>query len=124
MNFVLKDKKTGIGFRFAWNGIITALKKERNLQLQFLIAFGVVIFSVLLKLSLTEWLIVLLIICLVITLEMVNSVVERIIDYVKPAIHPEAKVIKDMAAGAVLISAIFSVVIGLIIFIPKIIILF
>lgn len=121
MSSVLKDKKRSIGFKYAWNGIRLALKNERNFRLHLLSALLVIICSFIFQLSAMEWGIILLIISLVITLEMVNSVIERLIDYVKPEIHPQAKMIKDIAAGAVLISAIFSVVIGLIIFIPKII---
>lgn len=53
--------------------------------------------------------------------ELFNSAVEQIIDYIKPEMHPKAKIIKDVAAGAVLVTAIIALIIGVIIFLPKII---
>ena len=74
-----------------------------------------------LKVSVTEWMILLSCIGLVVSLEMVNSTIEKICDHVNPHIHPSIKIIKDIAAGAVLWSALISAIIGLIIFLPKIV---
>lgn len=82
-------------------------------------AILVVIASIYFQISAFEWLFVLVAVQVVIITELINSVIERVIDYVKPDIHPKAKVIKDMAASIVLIGAIFSVITGLVIFLPK-----
>src|SRR5690625_3948092 len=115
----LKGRKDKIGLRFAWQGIIKVIREERNFQIHRIIGGLVVILSVIVQLNFLEWTIVLLTICLVLVMEMINTLIERLIDYFKPEQHEKAKHIKDIAAGSVLITAIFAAIIGLIIFIPK-----
>ena len=79
----------------------------------------VIICGFIFHLSITEWLICILLFALVISLELVNTAIEAVVDLCSPDYHELAKYAKDVAAGSVLISAIASVVIGLIIFIPK-----
>lgn len=67
-----------------------------------------------------EWVAVITVIGLVVTTEMVNTAIEETINYVKPEIHPAAKKIKDIAAGAVLIASLTALIVGVVIFIPKI----
>ncbi|MFG6114294.1 diacylglycerol kinase family protein [Halobacillus sp. MO56] len=114
------NKKRGIGFRYAWRGIIIVAKTERNIKIHITAAVIVLILSWLLHLSPVEWTVILLIIALVLTLEMVNTSIEKAMDHLAPDIHPAVGAIKDIAAGAVLVAAFFSVIIGLIIFLPKI----
>lgn len=114
-----ENKKRGIGLSFAWNGVKQAFVYERNFRIHLLVAVIVILLGCLCRISPIEWLTLTMIIVIVLALELVNSVCERIIDYVKPEIHEEAMLIKDMAAGAVFIVAIGSIVIGCIIFIPK-----
>jgi diacylglycerol kinase (ATP) len=71
-----------------------------------------------------EWIVIILCFAIVMTAEAFNSAIEKLVDFVSPGIHPQAGKIKDIAAGAVLITAIIAAIIGCIIFIPKIIILF
>ncbi|WP_240510198.1 diacylglycerol kinase family protein [Virgibacillus profundi] len=120
----MKGKKRSIGFSFAWNGIKTAVKTERNFKSHILAAIFVCISGLFFQLSKIEWVVILLVIGLVLVTELINTAIEKMIDYLKPDIHPSAKAIKDIAAGAVLIAAITAVLIGLIIFIPKIYTLF
>jgi diacylglycerol kinase len=68
-----------------------------------------------------EWLVIILFTALVISLEMFNSALEKLCDKVNPELDPQIKLIKDMAAGAVLWASLLSVVAGICIFIPKII---
>lgn len=112
-----KDKK--IGFNHAWHGLKLVFKLELNFRIHFLIGLLVIIAGFILKISLNEWLAVILTIGLVLVSEMFNTVVETLLDYLNPAIHPTAKMIKDISAGAVLVSALIAVIIGLIVFIPK-----
>lgn len=119
MNLALDGKKRRIGFSFAWNGIVEAIKAECNFQFHLIAAVLVIAAGFVLHLSLIEWVMIVLVIGLVLTVELINSAIERIIDYVKPEIHPAAKIIKDTSAGAVLITAIIAVIIGFLIFIPK-----
>lgn len=115
----MNGKKRGIGLSFALDGLKHIVKKEKNFKIHFCIAIIVVIISGLFKLTLIEWTIILLVISLVFITEIINSAIEHLIDYIKPEIHPKAKIIKDMLAGSVLICAIVAIIIGLIIFIPK-----
>ena len=105
-------------FSYAIQGILTAMK-EQNLRFHIVSAVVVVITGIVTGLSLTEWLILTLIIALVIGAEMFNTAIERVVDLSSPEIHPLAKDAKDIAAGAVLVFASASVIIGLLIFLPK-----
>ncbi|MGM8213526.1 diacylglycerol kinase family protein [Virgibacillus sp. W0430] len=117
----MKDKKKRIGFSFAWNGLKEVLRTEKNFQLQFILFITVLLASIYFGLSSIEWALLLLTSGIVFIAEMFNSAIERIIDYIKPEIHPMAKLIKDIAASAVLVAAIISVIVGFIIFLPKIV---
>lgn len=105
-------------FRYAVEGILTATK-EQNLRFHLLSAVIVVLAGMLTGLSTTEWLLITFVIALVIGAELFNSAIERVVDLASPEIHPLAKQAKDMAAGAVLVFAVASVIIGLLIFLPK-----
>ncbi|MED3661528.1 diacylglycerol kinase family protein [Ureibacillus sp. FSL K6-8385] len=105
-------------FRFAFEGILLA-SKERNMRFHLVSAVIVVIAGLWTRLSALEWLVLIITIALVIGLEMVNTAIEYVVDMASPDFHPMAKAAKDVAAGAVLVFAIASVIIGLIIFLPK-----
>ncbi|MBX8943284.1 MULTISPECIES: diacylglycerol kinase family protein [Lysinibacillus] len=105
-------------FGYAFEGIITA-SKEQNLKSHIVSAIIVILASYLTGLSRMEWYIVLLLIALMFALEMMNTAIERVVDLASPEIHPLAKQAKDIAAGAVLVFALFSAIIGLLIFLPK-----
>jgi undecaprenol kinase len=93
---------------------------ERNAQIQLVISAGVILAGWLFCLSKQEWLAVLICIMTVLVMEMVNTAIEKLSDVVQESYHPGIKMVKDLSAGAVLLAAIVSVVIGCIIFIPKI----
>ena len=105
-------------FRYALEGIFTATK-EQNLRFHLLSTVIVIIAGFLTGLSIFEWLIITVVIALVIGTEMINTAIERVVDLASPEIHPLAKQAKDIAAGAVLVFAVASVIIGLLIFLPK-----
>lgn len=119
----MKEVKRGIGFKYAINGIKEAVVHERNFRVHLVISFFVICFCMLVKLTQIEWVIIFLAIFIVLIMELINSVIERIIDYVKPEVHPKAKIIKDLAAGVVLLSAILSIILGLFVLVPKVIVL-
>ena len=125
----LKDKKYKSrnliqSFKYAINGLVTGFKKERNIKVDFFVACVVIIFGFVFSVSMTEWAVLVLCFTLVLSLEYVNTAIESVVDLASPEINPLAKVSKDVAAGAVLFSAINAVVIGIIIFLPKFIDLF
>ncbi len=105
-------------FGYAFEGIITA-SKEQNLKSHIVSAVIVILAGYFTGLSRTEWYIVLLLIALMFALEMINTAIERVVDLASPNFHPLAKQAKDIAAGGVLVFALFSAIIGLLIFLPK-----
>lgn len=110
-----------LSFKYAFEGIVSAFKKERNLKIHFVIAVVVIVLGALFKLHKLEWLILILTIGIMIVLELINTSIERTIDLITEDYHPLAKQAKDIAAAACLVFAICTVIIGLIIFLPKII---
>lgn len=113
-------KKQGLytAFVIAFKGITLAFK-ERNFLIDVFCAIAAIILAFILKISNLEWIAVLFCIALVLCLEMFNTVIERTIDHLHPKQHSKAGEIKDIAAGSVLVAAIFSAVIGGLIFLPK-----
>lgn len=107
-------------FGYAFQGIFTCVRKERNMKIHCVAAVLVVIAGVILKISAIEWCICMVLVGLVMALEHVNTAVEAVVDMVTEEYHPLAKVAKDTAAGAVLIAAIMAAIAGCIIFLPKI----
>ena len=113
------ETKLIFSFKYAFEGIITTIKEERNMFIHFLITIIVVITGVYVRLSLNEWIICLLLFALVFSLELINTAIENTVDLVTTKKNKKAKLAKDAAAGAVLIAAIFASIIGIIIFLPK-----
>jgi undecaprenol kinase len=93
---------------------------ERNMRIHVVISIAVVIIGLMVDLTPIEWLFILFAIGGVITLELLNTALERIVDLVTEDCHPLAKQAKDISAGAVFIYALLSVIVGIIIFLPKI----
>lgn len=118
------DKKTSLykSFGYAIAGILSCVRRERNMKIHCIFTALVIIMGVALKISAAEWCICLLLFGLVMALELVNTSIEAVVDLVTEEENPLAGRAKDMAAGAVLIAAIMAAVIGCIIFLPKIII--
>ena len=108
-------------FIHAGNGIISAFKTEQNLLIDLICGIITIIIGFLLKISTIELTVVLIVIALVISMELINTAIEYVVDMAMPEIHPLAKLSKDIAAGAVLVSSLMAVVIGLIIYLPKLI---
>ncbi|KXH87409.1 diacylglycerol kinase family protein [Sporosarcina sp. HYO08] len=106
-------------FFYAWNGLLHGSHAERNVKFHLFFAVIVVVAGLLTGLSTVEWLVVIMLIGGVIALELVNTAIERVVDLVIQEQHPLAGQAKDLAAGAVLVFAIASAVIGCFIFIPK-----
>ena len=109
-------------FSYAIQGVFTVFQEERNMRSHTLSTVAVLLISLFLPLNLNEWLWILLVCFLVLVMEIWNTVVENIVDLVSPDYHPLAKKIKDMAAAAVLLTSFFSFITGVIILVPKILI--
>ena len=106
-------------FGYAFQGIFNTIRKERNIKIHCAAAILVTIFGIWLQISKTEWMICFILFGLILALELVNTAVEATVDLFTEERKPLAKKAKDAAAGAVLIVAIFAAVIGILIFIPK-----
>ena len=116
-----KSKNIFYSFKYAFEGIFYGFRTARNLIVDIVVAFLVVLFGFLLDISINEWLVVILCFGLVMSLELVNSAIEEVVDMTMPDVNVRAKRSKDLAAGAVLMSAFMSMIIGIIIFLPKLI---
>jgi diacylglycerol kinase len=108
-------------FVYAFTGLITFFRHERNGKIQLLAAVLAVILGGVLHVSRQEWMWLIACIATVLSFEMMNTAVEKICNMVQPGFHPAVKLIKDVAAAAVLLVAFFSALIGALIFLPKII---
>jgi diacylglycerol kinase len=117
-------KKFFHSFTYPIKGLKYAYRNEQNLAFDVGIALIVVIAGFLFKVSINEWAMLALTIGMVISLELVNTAIEAVVDLVTEEYHPLAKVAKDTSAAAVFIFSIAAAVVGLIVFIPKIIGLF
>lgn len=106
-------------FGSAFNGIICCFKEEKNCKIHLFFTVAALSANVILQVSPTEWCLVLFAIGSVWAAEIMNTAVERTIDLITTDFHPLAKKGKDMAAGSVLILSAVSVLIGLIIYLPK-----
>ena len=107
-------------FKYAFQGIKYSFHTQRNIRIHFCIAIIVLFMGTYLRLNNIEWAVILLTISIVVTGEMVNTAIEKTIDLVTEEYKLYAKIAKDVAAGAVLISSIMSLIIGILIFYQKI----
>lgn len=114
-------KKFFISVTFAVEGVKQFFSCDRNGKIQIVIGITAITLGFTVSLSSFQWLLILFCIGLVISLEMINSAIERYCDLVTTDFHPGIKIIKDVAAGAVLVASVMSLIIGLIIFIPALV---
>lgn len=106
-------------FGYAASGILSVFKSEVNMRIHLMVVLLVIISGFVFNISIIEWMLCIVCFGLVIGMEMLNTAIESIVDLVSPNQHTLAGKAKDIAAGAVLICAIISVIVGLLIFVPK-----
>lgn len=112
-------KKFIFSFKNALNGIYLLIRDERNAKIHVMAIILVVITGIIFDINRFEWCFIALAISLVLITETINTVIENMIDFITLERKPELKKIKDIAAGSVLIAALFAVIIAGIIFLPK-----
>ena len=117
----VKSKKLVNSFKYAGEGIVSSLKTERNMKIHVIIMFLVILAGVLLKINKEEWITCIICFAIVIAGELFNTAIETVVNIVMPYRNEKAKLAKDISAGGVLVLAIGAAIIGLIIFVPKII---
>lgn len=113
-------KKFVAGFGYAFEGLWYAIRTQRNMRVHIAIACIIVIAAILLRISAVEFAMLFVAITGVFIAEMFNTVIEICVDLASPEYHPLAKVAKDVAAGAVLLNALLSIVIGLFVLGPHV----
>lgn len=104
---------------FALQGVRQVFMTEANMRIHLVLTVLVIICGFIFKISVTEWMFCLMSFGWVISMEMMNTAIEKYVDFVTPEFHTAAGHAKDIAAGAVLISALFAAIVGLVIFVPK-----
>lgn len=114
-----KEHSTPKSFVFAFSGIREALKNEPNLRIHFLVGLLAIVLAFYFSFTSIEWIILLITICFVLMVELINTSLEALVNLVSPELKTEAKLAKDVAAAAVLISAVLSIVVGIFLFLPK-----
>ncbi len=107
-------------FAFAFNGLRILFKEEHNSRVHLFATITVIIAAILFEVNIYEWVAIIFAIGLVITVEIINTAIENIADYLTTDKNEKIKKIKDLSAAAVLISAMTALLIGLIVFLPKI----
>lgn len=115
-NFSVKERLGS--FKYAFKGMKHMLKAEHNMWIHLSVAIVVIVLGLVLKISRFDWMIVSLCIGFVLTTEIMNTAIEKLTDKVSPERNEMAGLVKDIAACAVLVSVIASVVAGLLVFVP------
>ncbi len=132
MNMISRDerkrqkgiKKFLLSFSYPIKGLKYAYRNEQNLAVDVGISLLVLIAGFIFQLQHYEWIIIVMTIAVVIAGELINTAIEAVVDLVTEEYHPLAKVAKDTSAAAVFVLAIMAAVVGIIIFLPKLISLF
>lgn len=119
MNPKQEYKKLINSFKYAIEGFISSFKTERNMKIHVLAMIIVIALGIFFKLNTIEWCFIAIAIATVISGELFNTAIETVVDMISPEKNPKAKLVKDIAAAAVLALAIGAAVVGMIIFIPK-----
>jgi diacylglycerol kinase len=117
-------KKRWQSILFACQGLRNGFLTQPNFRIHLAVAIAVIVFGWMLSLSRMEWIVITLTIALVLSSEMLNTAMEYLTNLVSPDYHPLAGKAKDAAAAAVLLTAAAAVLVGLIIFLPKLLQLF
>jgi len=107
-------------FVYAFEGVMYFIKHEAQALIHLIAIVAVIGAGYWFNITLTEWIAVVFAIGIVISAEMLNTAIEKLTDMVSPQINEQAKIVKDLAAGAVLIASLTAFIIGLIVFLPKI----
>lgn len=118
-----KDHNLVKSFIYAISGIKLALKHESNFRIHFISAIVVLTSGLILGLSVLEWSLIIFIIFFVLIMELLNTAIETVVDMISPEFSQKAKTAKDVSAASVLLTSILALMIGLLIFLPKILVL-
>jgi diacylglycerol kinase len=112
-------KERGNSFTYAWDGIKAVLRTEHNTWIHLALTVVALALGFVLKISAGEFMGLIIVMTMVWTAEIFNTAIEKTMDFISKEKHPQIKLVKDLAAAAVLITALSAIVVGAIIFIPK-----
>ena len=115
-----KERVHLISFKHAWDGIVYAFTTQPNFRFHFFFSILVIIAGFFFRVSTIEWIVIGFTIMTVLVAETVNTAIESVVDLLTDKYHLDAKRAKDVSAGMVLVAAVFSIYVGLLIFIPHI----
>lgn len=116
-------KKRIKSFGFAFTGLYELVKSEPNARIHLAATICAALAGLLLRISNAEWCIISIAVALVWAAEAFNTVIEKLVDHLFPEYHETARIAKDISAGAVLVCAIAALICGLIIFLPKLVLI-
>lgn len=112
---------TYTSFRHAFRGLKYVMSSERNARIHLSMAILAFLASILLRISFEEWLFVIVSVTLVFFAEIVNTAIEKTLDHITPENSYQVKIIKDMCAAGVLVTAFSAIIVALVIFLPRVI---
>src|SRR6478672_271209 len=113
-------KERGNSFSYAWQGIKSLLRTEHNSWIHLGLTFLVIPLAIYYRITRSEWMFLIIVMAMVWAAELFNTALEKSMDFISKENHPQIKLVKDLAAAAVLISALAALAVGAIIFIPRI----
>ena len=111
-------KHTALSFKYAFSGVRKALREEPKLRIHFVAGVLVILAGFFFNISKEDWIIIIILTGLVISVELTNTAIEVVVNQFTSQEHPGAELAKDISAGAVLVVAITSALVGLVIFAP------
>lgn len=114
-------KRRLLSFKYAFKGVFYVIRTQTNMRIHLILTLVALFLGWFLKINKIEWLFITLAIFAVLVSEMINTAIEEIMDLLYPKFNTKVGIIKDIAAGVVLLFAVFAIIIGVIIFLPKII---
>lgn len=118
---MISPKRFLKSFLDAWHGVKFVFNHEQNFKIQIFLALLTYVLGYFVGLRAYEWIVIILLTMLVLVLELLNTAIEKFLDVIKPRMHHFVEVIKDIMAAAVLLASFSAVIIGIIIFAPKLI---
>lgn len=116
----MKNQRLVESFNSAIEGFVYVFKSQRNMRLHFVVGLIAVLLGIVLNFTYIEFMVLCLTIAFVLFAEMFNTAIEHTIDLIKEEFHPLARIVKDICAGAVLLSAMSAVIVGYVLFISRI----
>ena len=117
--FSLKER--GASFRYAYHGLVALFRTEHNAWIHAGLTAAALLLSVYFRIEKTEWMMLIFAATIVWVTEIINTALEKTMDFISIEKHPQIKLVKDLAAAAVLLSAVAAFLIGTFIFLPKLI---